>query len=415
MSPRWRAGRRHPWKQLVFGCLLGLMTLPLSLSEDPTLHQYRAIHPCPQVELETIQYVSYPGMTQAPTPVALVPLSILGSEDGALTAHSSAFNVALRPTGLFTTWPVGRTGRRCTNVLETSALAPADCPGAETCGNMIWHEIERNWYGKELGMCIGHSHSRIHVTPHGVFDVQGRRLNHWGEYHTFSDGGPLLDYHGIRPYLAMVRMPDRDIVFSKRIVTNVAGIGFNRSELINPKHMIDNAGRVCPSTYPQLDLDSIVFYDGPTLSHWPQSVPIVAPRNITHPTPNQCGELFLTDRRISYESIVHRISDRYGNIGKSETHMICMPHGYITSYAFPGHSWLRSALTAAAEIILDILFSLASTLGETVYMTYQSVNRQYRLFEGLLLFGVAIAYFDSPWRAGFALVAYYLLTGVARQ
>lgn len=335
------------------------------------------------------------------------------AQRGDIFGQNYTLNNVFYPTRTFTRWPLVHPPKRCVTVLETNVLAPADCPGYQSCGDMTWTQVDRSWYGKEVGLCVGPGAQHTSVTTSGVYYHGGVRATDWGMIYLARPMSSDYDVQQAHRDLMLIRFKHRDVMIMSAVYHNFISINSSGPTLTNVGHQTTSGGDICPTMLPAARSGEGLIYDGPTLNEWPTGVPINVPLRQEYFEPRRgVGN---TRVRINNTHIaLLTTSDLLWEIWVGDEQVICMPHGYVTAYAFPGHTWLRSALTSIANILLDVIISLVTTLTSAVVDVLSVANDTYRFYEMSVVFALIIWRYDSPWRAALAVVAYGMVVGFTR-
>lgn len=325
------------------------------------------------------------------------------------------------PTGIWVRWPFAQPLKQCSTVLETNVLAPADCPSASSCGKVTWTTLDKSWTGNEIGYCAGSGLFDVEIHNDTLYYHGGMPAKNWGQLYTFS---PLERHHdvcGMLPNLRIIRFSDHDIMVSLNSYSNFVALDTagspGKNVLMHPEFIMSARGHPCPTMLPTNYLEATVLYKGPHVLTWPATTPVLVLRDAGSYQPNcsQLASVYLDEPRVISPSL--RVLLSGPSFGYTEPHhapRVCVPHSYVTSYAFPGHSWLTNALRTVVEVITDVILSLASTLVNSVTSAAAEINISYRLFEILLVALYSLWKFDSPWRAALPVVVYLAVVGVRR-
>lgn len=345
--------------------------------------------------------------------VVCAPIHNIRWDDASdLSGHNVSFSLMMQSTQLYSRWPVGHPNKRCTTVLETNILAPADCPAFDTCGPMTWTVIEERWYGKEIGICIGAGSQHTTVTPKGVYYHGGLPATDWGQVYTFRLADRFNDPNSVINGLMLIRFQSRDILFQSEVYHNFVVLGSDTASLYNLQHNASGS-MACPTILPAARVNDGLIYDGPTLHDWPPGVPINVPRERRMFKPRYWGHSISTTRLNSTHLAKMNFTNVWSFIEDPEP-QVCLPHSYVTAYAFPGHTWLRSALTTVANILVDVLLSILTTLYLALSDTLRVINDTYRFNEICVVTALVVWRYDSIWKGVLAASAYALVIGLHR-
>lgn len=347
--------------------------------------------------------------------VACPPLyTIDWSDTTDLFGQNMSFSETFYKTGAYTKWPFVHPPKRCVTVLETNTLFPADCPAYQSCGGMTWTQIDSSWYGREVGMCIGPGDvGHVSITDQDIYYHGGALAADWGAIYKPKHFSEDYDVNHVLQHLTLIRFTNRDVLIMHDVYKNYITADRSGLTLNSIAHMSASGSTICPSMLPAAYYGQGIIYDGPTLVEWPPGVPMNVPRSDAYfaPTLPQLGKVYLQVNS-SHIMTLERGGAWLYNTRREP--VVCMSHTYVTAYAFPGHAWLKSALTAIINILVDVVLSLVGSFTGAVSDTLLVVNSTYRFYEMIFIAAVVLWRGGSVWKSAVAMAAYGIVIGFAR-
>lgn len=306
-------------------------------------------------------------------------------------------------------------------------LLQSDCVLPSRCGHQHYHEINSNWYGGDVGLCIGIGSNLPYKSSHIEVDMYGYHLPSKDWYavhavseqfvdHTFNINGktcqayPNPGFHGypIQALMVIVNKYNDSYVLPKvyktymttfRTLTNDLAPTTYILEEVNGKYCLP---RITPSTISQ-----------PKTKRWNSTFDNFPIFKMYNPP---CAQ---TD----YSTLQSAISelglcyDPKGN--KLKCNMIsqlitCNPLTQTTGYSIPGSKLIVSVLEHILQFIVDFILTTINYIFEELTTILYKLNIDYKLFELLTLMVIAVYYSPSTWTPVLVILTQALTIGLKR-